>query len=44
MAFGGFLGMARAGWRSKANLWAKLDPNILKHVMNGVHKVGLAVM
>lgn len=30
-------------WRSKGFLWAKVAPNILKHVISDVNKVGLAV-
>lgn len=39
----GILGITWASLESKTNLWAKVDPNILKHVISDVHKVGLAV-
>lgn len=38
----GFWGKVSISWASldsKANLWDKLDPNTLKHVMSDVHKV-----
>ena len=43
----GFWGKVSIAWAildSKENLWAKVDSNLLKHVISDVHKVHWAVV